>query len=363
MKSGNNISRRVVLAGGAIGAGALFTVPACERKESSAIRAKSAEGQPDQPPFLTPWSPPPGVERDLTPGRTPIRLCSWSQNTTLDYRSDMSVTDIVKRIRDAGFTAGNATGPYDRRNPWNEATESEIRELKEALETCDVLFFDMHTYTNNIHPDLEQRKKNHRYVIEQCEAAERVGCPMVTTHVGTLSPITPIAPHPDNWTWETWKLQVSVIKQLLADTAGMNVSFGIEAVNMTSMNNPKAHLRLIEDVGDPRLKVCLDPVNMIHLGVYYRTTELINECFDLLGDNIIAAHAKDTYVLPDRMSAYITEVAAGEGELDYETYLVRLSRLKNPCPLLIEHLPEEKYPVAKQYIEDTAAKVGVSFYI
>ena len=74
-----------------------------------------------------------------------------------------------------------------------------------------------------------------------------------------------VAPHPDNWTWETWKEVVASMKQILKDTAGMNVALGIEAVNMTCMNDPKAHLQLIEDVGDDRIKVCLDPVNMISL--------------------------------------------------------------------------------------------------
>ena len=62
------------------------------------------------------------------------------------------------------------------------------------------------------------------------------------------------------------------------------------------------------------------------------------------------------------MSAYITEVAPGKGLLDYETYLVRLSRLSSPRTLLIEHIPDEEYPEAKKYIEDTAAKVGVTIY-
>ena len=36
-----------------------------------------------------------------------------------------------------------------------------------------------------------------------------------------------------------------------------------------------------EDVGDDRVKVTLDAANMLHAGTVFRTTELINECFDL----------------------------------------------------------------------------------
>lgn len=354
------ISRRKAIRTGAVTTGMLIHASCSGSEKGTVPQAAKDESRSS---FLTPWSPLPDLERDVTPGTTPVRLGAWSRGkTTLDYPEDVSITELVKRIRDAGYTTGNASSGASRRNPWLEASEAGITELKEALKKYDVTFFDMHTYTNNIHPDLEQRKKNHRYVIEQCEAAERVGCPMVTTHTGTCSTDRPISPHKDNWTWETWKLGVTVIKQLLRDTSGMNVAFGIEAVNMTASNNPRAHLQLIEEVGDPRLKICLDPVNMMHLGVYYRNTELINECFDLLGEHIIAGHAKDTYILPNKMSAYITEVAPGKGILDYETYLARLSRLSTPRPLLIEHIPDEQYAAAKKYIEDTAANVGVEIY-
>ncbi|MBN1292787.1 MAG: sugar phosphate isomerase/epimerase [Candidatus Latescibacteria bacterium] len=313
------------------------------------------------PPFLTPWSPPPNHKRDLTPGKTPIRLASWSSTTTLDYNRDggISITDMVKRIRDAGYTSGNAS---IRRSIWFDATDSEVKELQAALAEYDVTFFDMHTTGSNIHPDPEEREKVYRYTIDSCIAAEKTGCPMVTTHTGSAGYERAMSPHKDNWTRDTWKKSVQAMRTILKDTAGMKVALGVEATNMTAMNNPRAHLQLIEEIGDPRLKVCIDPVNMINLGTYFRNTELIGECFDLLGEHIIAAHAKDTYILPNKMSAYITEVAPGKGILDYETYLVRLSRLSYPRTLLIEHIPDEEYPGAKKYIEDTAKKVNANIY-
>jgi sugar phosphate isomerase/epimerase len=353
MSISHPITRRRVLA-----AGAAFT--------GAALGPGGAPAAPKAgefaPPFLTPWSPPNGLARDLKPGPTPFRLASWSSKTTLDYPNGMSITETVKRIRDSGYTAGNAYYPDSKRNYWLDAPEGEVAELKQALKTYDVEFFDLHTVTFNIHPDESQRRKNHRYVAEQCEAAERIGCTMVTTHTGTCSTESAVAPHPDNWTLETWRKSVAGIRQILKDSAGINVPLGIEAVNMTAMNNPRAHLRLIEEIGDPRVKVCLDPVNMIHLGTYFRNTELILECFELLGDHIVAAHAKDTYTLPDRMSAYMTEVAPGKGILDYETYLVGLSRLKRPVTLIIEHIPDDQYPDATKFIVNTAARLGVKIY-
>ena len=347
-----NISRRKAIAAGAASAGLML---GADFSKSAQAAAESSH-----PPFLYPWSPPEDLERDLTPGPTPVRLASWSSKTTLNYSRDgkESITEIIKRVRDMGYTSTNSS---IRRSPWLTATEAEIRELHEALEKYDVAFFDMHTTGSNIHYDPAEREKVYRYTVESCEAAERVGCPMVTTHTGAAGYDRPMSAHSDNWTWKTWRASVNAMKKILRDTAGMKVKLGVEPTNMTAMNNPRALLQIIEECADPRLKVCIDPVNMIYIGNYFRNTELINESFDLLGDNIIASHAKDSLCL-HKMSIYITEVAPGKGVLDYETYLVRLSRLSNPITLLIEHIPDEEYPGAKKYIEETAEKVGVKIY-
>ncbi len=357
----NHISRRKALTAGAAGAGVIFGT-SCSGDIHVNKPSQNQSTKSSHPPFLTPWSPPPNLERDLTPGSTPVRLAARTPETDLNYPENISITEAVKRIRNKGYTSTTARYGISVKNPWLDASESEIRELKEALKRYDVTFFGFRAANNLIHPDLSERRKIHRWLIEQCEASERLEAQSVTTAVGSCSPVSATTIHRDNWTWDTWKLSVKVIRQILKDTAGMKVALGIEALNLNNINTPGAHLKLIEDVGDPRCRVTIDPVNMINLGTYFRTTELINKCFDLLGENIIVADAKETYILPNRMSAYITQVVPGRGVLDYETYLVRLSRLKYPRTLLIEGIDIEEYPEAKKYIEETAVKVGVKIY-
>ena len=313
------------------------------------------------PYWITPFSPPKDYVRNLTPGKTPIRLCA--NNTGLRYpaRDGQSLADQVRTVREKGYTACESGVSRGGENPWLKITDSELRELNAVLKQLDVDFYGLHSTGSNIQADLVQREEMIQYTITACEAAERVGVRNLVTHIGSVDS-TAYYVHPDNWTMETWKLGMDVFRRILRETSGMKVFLGIEATNMTIMNNPRAHLRMIEELGDPRIKVVLDPVNMTNLQWYHRNTELIEECFDLLSDHIIYAHAKDNYI-EKKMSIYLTEVAAGRGVIDYETYLVRLSRLKTPCPLMIEHLPnEEEYAFAKKYIEDTAEKVGVVIY-
>ena len=122
---------------------------------------------------------------------------------------------------------------------------------------------------------------------------------------------------------------VNALKRICKDTAGSKVEIAIEAVNTESVNNPWAHKRLREDVGDPRITVGLDITNMVHPGVAFRMTELINTTFDLLGDQIRYVHAKD--FVWNTMLPGINWAMNGTGNMDYEMFLVRLSRLKtNP---------------------------------
>ena len=304
------------------------------------------------------WAPGPNenLKKDLKPGKTPIRLATGlSRNGNEDYET------AVKRIRDGGYAA--VIAPVD---PWHDAPDSEVSQLKAALKKYDVVIYEVGGYRNMLHTVEAERQKNLKHLARCVEAAEKIGCPMVGTISGSRDPsntrIDNFNPHPDNWTAATWKLLVDGVRQVLQDTAGCKAALGMEAQVTTNLDGPKAHKRLMDDVGDKRCAVNLDPTNMISLESYYHTTELLNECFDLLGENILGCHAKDTQILPDLQTVHVQEVCPGRGVMDYETFLVRMSRMKWARSLLPEHIPGNQYIEAKQYIEKVAAKVGVKMY-
>lgn len=312
---------------------------------------QKAQGTPPVKEF---WEPGPNknLVRDLTTGSTPIRL-----GGSLGMNEKESITETVKKIRDAGYT-GAVTSP----EPWNSMKDSELNELRAALKKYDVVVFEVGGYTNMLHPDEVKRQENLKHLCTCIEAADKVGCPMVGTISGSLDPVDFFNVHPDNWTLKTWKVLVDGMKQVLRDTSGMKAAIGMEAQVTTNIDGPKAHKRLIDDVGDPRCAVNLDPVNMISLATYYHTTEMLNECFDLLGENILGCHAKDTFIWPDKQTVHVQEVCSGRGVMDYETYLVRLSRMKWPRTLLPEHVPADQLIEAAQYIRKVAERVGVRMY-
>ena len=115
-------------------------------------------------------------------------LLMVTEYTTLDYPKDISITELVKRIRDAGYTSGNAYIPFGGDSPWLNAPESEIAELKQALETVRCHVLSMSILSGITFILIRPRKQQSlKYMATACETAERVGCPMITTHAGTKS--------------------------------------------------------------------------------------------------------------------------------------------------------------------------------
>ena len=342
------ISRRAVLSAGA---GAALGTAALSARAWTLPDAGGAD-------YLSQWSPPANVKRDLTAGPSAIRLsCAGHRLNNVDGNP----AEQVEAIRKLGYTAVEAV--YAN---WRLMTDPEVRELKAALKQHDLLFYTVHVWDNIIHPDPELRAACHRDYLQAIAMAEQMDLDFILVHTGSRGPGKPSYAHPLNWTEETWKMSVDALKQVLADSSGSRVKLAVEAINSNNLNTPAAHVRLREDVGSERLKFTLDPTNMIHPGTLFRSTELINECFDLLGEDILYAHAKD--IRWADMLPGLEWVIPGQGEIDYEVYLTHLSRLAYPRPLMMEFLNRgnyqgpDQYPQARQFIEETAARLGVKIY-
>jgi sugar phosphate isomerase/epimerase len=348
------ISRRELFAAAAAG----FAAPAAHRT-SATVAAQTPQrpasaalpavwGQD----FLYQWSPPEKVTRDLRPGTSQLRL-SAQVNPRLTAVENGDYGTFFGNLRVGGWTAVEAAS-----DAWlsRKRTDSEIRDLKAQARANDVVFYGLHCAGNIIAPDAGADRWQ-RHIIDTIHAAEEVGCELVLTHAGSMYPNRNWA-HPLNWSRESWTRTVNALKRICKDTTGSKVEIAIEAVNTESVNNPWAHKRLREDVGDPRITVGLDITNMVHPGVAFRMTELIDTTFDLLDDQIRYVHAKD--FVWNTMLPGINWAMNGTGNMDYEMFLVRLSRLKVNPYVLVEFLTEnQEYAQAQRNIRAIADKVGV----
>ena len=91
--------------------------------------------------------------------------------------------------------------------------------------------------------------------------------------------------------------------------------------------------RLLDDMQSSRLKVVMDAANLFREGELPHADEIVEKAFELLGEDIVIAHAKDVMNTGE-------VVAAGHGELDYDRYLMNLRGVGFEGPLILHNLEE-----------------------
>ena len=352
-----NLFAAGALAGAAAGAGLVPTAAAATTTGPGAGPGRGGPGLADVwgQDFLYQWSPPADYKRNLTAGPRTIRLSSQS-TPRLTGAEGTDYAALFKSMRDGGWSACEAAS-----NAWLERKrpDSEVREIKTQLQANDIHFYGIHCAGNIIAPD-PGADRWQRHIITTIHAAEEMGCELILTHAGSMWPNRNWA-HPQNWSREAWMRTVSALKRICKDTAGSKVSIAIEAVNTESVNNPWAHKRLREDVGDERISVGLDITNMVFPNVAFRMSEMLDLTFDLLEDQIVYVHAKD-FAWNDMLPG-MNWAMNGTGNMDYELFLARLSRLKRNPYMLVEFLStNDEYQQAQRNIRSIAGKLDVKIH-
>ncbi|HEX2739609.1 MAG TPA: sugar phosphate isomerase/epimerase [Rubrobacter sp.] len=192
---------------------------------------------------------------------------------------------------------------------------------------------------NMAHPNQEIRRDGLRRLCVIAGSCERLGTSTITLCTGTRDRENMWCRHPDNGTPEAWQDMLATMQEALetAEEHGVTLAFEPEIGNV--VDSAQKGRRLLDEMRSPRLKVVMDAANLFDAedparGLS-RSKEILYEAFELLGDDIVIAHAKDV-----RASGEI--VAAGKGDLDYDLYLEHLFEAGYHGPLILHGLAEEE---------------------
>jgi sugar phosphate isomerase/epimerase len=131
----------------------------------------------------------------------------------------------------------------------------------------------------------------------------------------------------------------------IAERHGVVMALEPEVSNV--VDSTRRARQLLDDLGSPRIKILLDPANIFHRGELPRMAELIDEAFDLLGPDVVMAHAKDL----DR-DGEAGHLPAGHGRLDYDRYLTRLREIGFAGALILHGLAEPDAPGCVSFLRE-----------
>ena len=212
-----------------------------------------------------------------------------------------------------------------------------LEQVRTEMSRCGISVAAVSGTFNIIDPDLVERQRGLQCLSVLAANCSAIGPSVITLCTGTRDPKDMWRRHPGNDSEQAWRDMVRAIRAALDMTehSGTTLAFEPEVSNVVD-SAVKAR-RLLDEIGSPRLKVVIDAANLFHSGELPRMSEILDEAFELLCDDIVLAHAKD--LSHDGEAGH---EAAGTGKLDYPRYVKLLKQIGFEGSLIIHGLREDQ---------------------
>jgi sugar phosphate isomerase/epimerase len=229
-----------------------------------------------------------------------------------------------------------------------------IASIRSAMDARALTMAAVSGTFNMIHPDLQRRQDGLRRLRTLASACHALGTDVITLSTGTRDPDDMWRRHPDNDTPAAWRDLVAAMVEAARIAEEYEVTLAFEPEVSNVVDSAVKGRRLVDEVGSPYLKVVMDGANLFHHGELPRMRAILEEAFELLGADIVLAHAKD--LSADGAAGH---EAAGSGLLDYDWYLALLRRAGYGGPLILHSLAEHQVNASVAFLLEKGASLGV----
>jgi sugar phosphate isomerase/epimerase len=186
---------------------------------------------------------------------------------------------------------------------------------------------------NMAHPDPAVRADGLAGIGRVLEAAPMLGATYVTLCTGSRSIKSMWHGHEDNASAEAWRDSRSSIEAALETADSYGITLLVEPEPANVVGSASVARRMLDEVGHPRLKVVLDPANIVLSDMSRSPIDVLSEAFELLGPDIEFAHAKD-------LSANGEFCAAGTGIVPWQHYRWLLEGIEYQGDVIFHTLTE-----------------------
>ena len=228
-----------------------------------------------------------------------------------------------------------------------DLTETRCAEIRIALANRGIAMTAVSGTFNMAHPDPAHRFDGLVEFQALAQHCQFLGTSVITLCTGTRNLQSMWAPDPENNSPEAWTDLRATMEQALKIAESCNVTLAMEPEVSNVIDSPKKARRLIDELKSKRLKIVMDGANIFHLGELPKMREILDEAFDLLGNDIALGHAKDL----DHDGA-AGHLAAGEGKLDYDYYLAGFKRVKFDGAIILHGLTHAQAPKCLQFVRE-----------
>jgi sugar phosphate isomerase/epimerase len=230
-----------------------------------------------------------------------------------------------------------------------ELDHDTIAAIKNGLAARGLALAALSGTCNMIHPDPVARARGLADLKRLVAMAPTLGASVVTLCTGSRNPESMWRRHPDNDLPEAWADLLASLAEVLPVAEDHGVVLGVEPEIANVVDSPKKARRLMDELASPQLKVIMDGANIFHRGELSHMRDILDEAFELVGAEIVLAHAKDL----DR-DGEAGHLPAGRGRLDYPYYLGLLRQSGYDGALILHGLKPGDAPAAIDFVRNAA---------
>lgn len=205
-----------------------------------------------------------------------------------DY-GKLPLKELFKRVSDDGFHAIQLAIPkaIEGVNSLDDVDEKLLEDIKAAMEEYDITIPVFGCYVELGHRDPVERQKHVNRFLKGMDFAKYLGARCIGSET-TNFPMNGSVEERK----EAFEGLVDSVSQIVKKGEEIGLDVAIEPVVKHTLSTPELTKELLERVPSDRLKIILDPVNLLTEENINRQDELYDECFEAFGDKIWALHMK-----------------------------------------------------------------------
>lgn len=225
-------------------------------------------------------------------------------------------------------------------DPWVGPVSVEVvAQVREDVDASRVRIPAVSGTFNMAHPDMESRKIGLAGFERVAAQASSLGASFVTLCTGTRDPSSMWRWHAENASEGAWADMIETVTGALEIADRHDVVLVMEPEPANVVSSAVKARRVLDQLASDRLKVVLDPANIVLSDRSRSPKVVLDEAFALLGPDIVFAHAKD-------LSDDGEFCAAGTGIVPWERYWRLLDGIGYNGDVIFHTLTEADVPLA-----------------
>jgi len=236
---------------------------------------------------------------------------------------------------------------YNSRADVSGMTPARCREIAATYRDAGLDIHSIGVYTNLMHPDETELKANLDYFDAMMTIGDHMGVHTFISEAGHYYDDKVPAPHvPREFQDEVWPRMVATARRLAEMATQHDAKVLFEPYFQSFFASAKRLRLFVEEVNSPRIRVLLDPANLIELND-------LDEMFQQLAPWIDCLHAKDRKHHTGR------GVAAGKGDVDYKRFVTLAAQHTPAAPLILEYVGPKDYLDARAHLLGAMRACGI----